>query len=45
VASISLVIATRHLDKKKLDGFVAQVLHAAAQISTSVSREAPVVSR
>lgn len=45
IASISLVIATRHLDKKKLDGFVAQVLSAAERISKAVSRETPVVSR
>jgi DNA-binding IclR family transcriptional regulator len=45
VASISLVVSTNRVGRRKVETFVPQVLAAAAEISRAASRETPLVSR
>lgn len=45
VASLSLIVTAPELTHKKIEGFVPHVMAAAAEISTSLSRETPVIPR
>ncbi len=45
VAGISLIVGSSALKGRKVEGFIPHVLAAAEQISSSLSRETPVISR